>query len=393
MATIVAINGNEAVAQAVRQINPDVVAAYPITPSTAIVEYISKYVADGLIDTEFVTTESEHSALSACVGAAAGGGRVMNATSAQGLALMWEVLYVASGMRLPMVLAVVNRALSAPINIHGDHSDAMGARDSGWIQLFSENCQEAYDNMIQAVRIGEHKDVRLPVIVNLDGFIISHAIETFTMEDDLVVKDFIGDYIPKYPLLDIKNLITYGAIDFPDYYFEHKRQQMEAMKNVKDVIIDVGKEFEQITGRRYGLFESYMLEDAEVAIIVMSSAAGTAKTVVNELRRQGQKVGILRIRTFRPFPALEIAEALSNIKAVAVLDRCGTGGAQGGPLFLEVRSSLYGRVNPIPVINYIYGLGGRDLEPLHIKDVFKRLSSIINTNNTDPLVNYINLRE
>ncbi len=393
MSKRVVMTGNETVAEAVRQINPDVVAAYPITPSTAVVEYISQYVADGLIDTEFVTAESEHSALSACIGAAAGGGRVMNATSAQGLALMWEMLYIASAMRLPMILAVVNRALSGPINIHGDHSDTMGARDCGWIQLYSENCQEVYDNMLQAVRISEHIDVRTPVIVALDGFITSHAIDTLETERDEDVKRFIGDYITLNSILDTKNVVTYGAIDFQDYYFEHKRQQLEGLHKSAEIIKSVGEEFGRTFGREYGFFEGYKLDDAEYAIVAMNSAAGTIKTVIDDLREEGVKAGLLKLRVFRPFPAAEIAEALKTMKVVAILDRTSTAGAQGGPLFSEIRSALYSESSRPGIVNYIYGLGGKDLTPEHIRYVYDTLRRIDRTGKIDRLVDYLNLRE
>ena len=268
-----AIDGNAAVATAMRQINPDVVAAYPITPQTSTVQTFSQFVNDGLVDTEFVTVESEHSAMSACVGAAAAGARVMTATSSAGLALMWEIVYVAASNRLPIVMLVVNRALSAPINIHCDHSDSMGARDAGWIQIFSENPQESYDNMFQAVRIAEHPDVLLPVMVMHDGFITSHGLERVEIFDEKEIRDFIGTYEPQMTtLLDIDNPVTYGPLDFYDYYYEHKRQQVEGMEHATPVIIEVGKEFGKKFGRSYGLFETHRLEDAEVAIVVLSSA-------------------------------------------------------------------------------------------------------------------------
>ncbi|MFH1961431.1 MAG: pyruvate ferredoxin oxidoreductase, partial [bacterium] len=308
MAKKVAMTGNEAMAEAMRQINPDVVAAYPITPATEIVQIFSSFAADGLVDTEFVNAESEHSAMSACIGSAAAGARTMTSTASQGLALMWEMLYIASGLRLPIVIAGVNRALSAPINIHCDHSDTMGARDSGWIQIFSENAQEAYDNMIQAVRIAEK--TLLPIMVTTDGFIISHGMETMEIMGDDEVKGFVGEYKPQHPLLDTDNPITVGAIDFTDFYFEHKRQQIEAMNTALPHIVEIGKEFALLSGRDYDLVEKYRLDDAEIAIVVLGSTAGTAKVVVDELRDKGIKAGLLKIRVFRPFPAKEIADAL-----------------------------------------------------------------------------------
>lgn len=388
----VAKTGNEVVAEAMRQINPDVVAAYPITPQTEIVQLFSNFVADGLVDTEFVTVESEHSAMSAVIGAAAAGARAMTATSANGLALMWEVVYIAASMRLPIIMPVVNRALSGPINIHNDHSDTMGARDSGWIQIFSENSQEAYDNVIQAVRISEHKDVLLPTMVTMDGFIISHAMENVELLPDDVVKSFIGTYKPDYSLLDVDHPITMGPLDFTDWYFEHKRQQAEAMRNAKQVILDVAKEYAKVSGREYGLFEKYMLDDAEIAVVVLGSTAGTAKAVVKELRANGIKAGLLKIRVFRPFPAAEIAEALKNVKAVAVMDKSDSFNAVGGPVFVDVRSALYDVGGP-KVVNYIYGLGGRDVDLAQINKVYTDLSKIAETGQVGDLVTYLGVRE
>ncbi len=389
----VALTGNEAVALSMKQINPDVVAAYPITPQTEIVQFFSSFVANGQVDTEFVTVESEHSAMSATVGASAAGARAMTATSANGLALMWEVVYIAASNRLPIVMPVVNRALSAPINIHCDHSDTMGARDSGWIQLYSENSQEAYDNMIQAVRIAEHPDVLLPVMVMMDGFIISHGLENLEVMDDESVKDFVGTYKPDHYLLDIENPITMGPLALFDFYFEVKRQQAEAMKNAKDVILDVAKEYKDLSGREYGLFESYKLDDAEIAIVVMSSAAGTGKYVVDKLREEGKKAGLLKLRVFRPFPHKEIAEALKHIKALAVMDRAESFSDFGGPLFAPIRSALFDVKNDIKVVDYIYGLGGRDIVPPHIEKVFNDLEEIKETGKYDKLVNYLGVRE
>lgn len=393
MKALKTLNGNQAIAEAVRQIDPDVMAAYPITPSTAIVETIAKFKADGLITGEFVCPESEHSAMSVCIGASAAGGRVMTATASQGLALMWEMLYIAAGLRLPIVAAIANRALSAPINIHGDHSDTMGARDSGWIQLYSENCQEAYDNFIQAFRIAEHKDVRTPVLVGLDGFIISHSMEVISVEDDDQVKQFVGDYLPVHPLLDTSRKITVGPIDFTDYYFEHKRSQMEGIENSPAVIEAVGREFGKKFGREYGFFEEYRMDEAELAIVVMSSAAGTCKDAVDELREQGFRIGLLKLRVFRPFPHIKIAEALRDCKAVAVLDRSTCPGGFGAPLFTEVRSSLYDDVKRPRIVNYVYGLGGRDIQVEHFKEVGAKLAQIAETGKVDEIYGYLNLRE
>jgi pyruvate ferredoxin oxidoreductase alpha subunit len=393
MSVIKILNGNQTIAEAVRQIDPDVMAAYPITPSTAIVETIAQFKADGLITGEFVCPESEHSAMSVCIGAAAAGGRVMTATCSQGLALMWEMLYIAAGLRLPIVAAIVNRALSAPISIHGDHSDTMGARDTGWIQIYSENCQEAYDNFIQAFRIAEHLDVRTPVLVGLDGFIISHEVESILVEDDTKVRNFIGEFKPVYPLLDTSRKITVGPIDFTDYYFEHKRSQIEGIENSPGVIEQVGREFGQSFGRPYGFFEEYRMEDAETAIVVMSSAAGTGKDAIDELRTEGLRIGLLKPRVFRPFPHEKIAEALKKTKAVAVLDRASSPGAFGAPLFTEIRSALYDCSQRPKIVNYVYGLGGRDINVEHFKEVAAKLQKIAETGKVETMLGYLNLRE
>ncbi len=395
MSKFEALAGNEAVATAMRQINPDVVAAYPITPQTSTVQKFADFVADGLVDTEFVTVESEHSAMSACVGASAAGARVMTATSANGLALMWEIVYIAASNRCPIVMSLVNRALSAPINIHCDHSDVMGIRDSGWIIIFSEDGQEAYDNLIQAVRIAEHPDVLLPVAVCQDGFITSHGMERVEIYDDEDVKAFVGTYEPKWPLLDIEHPKTYGPLDFYDYYYEHKRQQVEAMENAQQVVLDVAAEFKEKFGREYGLFEKYRLDDAEVAVVVLNSTAGTAKVVVDQLRDEGLKVGLLKPRLFRPFPAQELAQALSHLKAVAVMDRSISFGAMGnaGPLYLELAAALATHGVHIPIADYVYGLGGRDILPHEIEQVYRDALQIAATGRVERMVTYLSVRE
>ncbi len=368
MAKRVALSGNEAVALAMKQIEPDVIAAYPITPQTEIVQTFSSFVAEGLVKTEFITVESEHSAMSAVVGSCAAGARSMTATSANGLALMWEVLYIAASNRLPIVMPVVNRALSGPINIHCDHSDSMGARDASWIQLFSENAQEAYDNVIQAIAISEHEDVLLPTMVMMDGFIISHALDTlYTLEDE-DVQTFIGNFEPETALLDIENPITVGPLDLYDYYFEHKRQQAEGMAKAKAVIKQVAAKYESLTGRKYGFFEEYQLDDADVALVAVGSSAGTIKDAVDKMRDKGLRVGLLKLRTFRPFPYEEIAASLGNCKAVAIFDRSDSFSTFGGPLFNEIRAALYEQQDRPKVTSYIYGLGGRDLK---VEDVEK----------------------
>ena len=387
------LSGNEAIAVAMKQINPDVVAAFPITPSTEISQYFSQFVANGAVQTEFVPVESEHSAMSACIGAQAAGGRTMTATSANGLALMWEMLYIASSSRLPVTLACVNRALSGPLNIHNDHSDSMGARDSGWIQLYSENNQEAYDNFIQAVRIGEHKNVNLPVMVCQDGFITSHAVENLDLLEDDKVKAFVGEYAPEHFLLNTKEQIAVGPLDLPNYFFEHRRQQAQAMMNAKQVILDIAKEYEKVTGRKYELFEEYQLKDAEIAIVIINSTAGTAKTVIDDLRQKGIKAGLLKIRVFRPFPQEEIVAALKHLKALAVMDKAEAFSGVGGPLFADIKSALYGLADGIKVINYIYGLGGRDVKAENIELVYSELQKIVKDGKTGETYRYVGVRE
>ncbi|MGI6131074.1 MAG: pyruvate ferredoxin oxidoreductase [Bacillota bacterium] len=393
MSIRVAKTGNEAVAEGMRQINPDVVAAYPITPQTEIVQIFSSFVANGKVDTEFVTVESEHSAMSATVGAASAGARAMTATSANGLALMWEIVYIAASMRLPIVMPVVNRALSGPINIHCDHSDTMGARDSGWIQIFSENAQEAYDNLLQAVRIAENKNVLLPVMVTMDGFIISHAMEVMHLLEDEKVKQWVGEYVPENPLLDVDNPVTVGPLDLYDWNMEHKRQQAEAMVQAKPVILEVARNYAKLSGREYGLFEEYMLDDAEIAIVALGSTAGTAKEVVKALRADGVKAGLLKVRVFRPFPACEIARALQGKKAVAVMDRSDSFNAVSGPVFAEVRSAMYGIENAPAIVDYIYGIGGRDVTMDHIRSVYDDLAKIAKTGQVERTLTYLGIRE
>ncbi|MBU1198482.1 MAG: pyruvate ferredoxin oxidoreductase [Nanoarchaeota archaeon] len=386
-----AFTGAQCTAEAMRQINPDVVAAYPITPQTNIMHAFSQFVADGDVDTEFITVESEHSAMSACVGSSAAGARTMTATSANGLALMWEIVYIAASTRLPIVMNIVNRALSGPINIHCDHSDSMGCRDSGWIQIYSENGEEAYENTIMAMRIAEHTDVLLPVMVCQDGFITSHCVETVELLDDETVKNFIGEYVGHYPLLDVDKPVTYGPLDLFDYYFEHKRQQVDAMQNSVKVIREVFDEFGKITGKHYDFFEGYRLEDAEKVIVCANSSAGTIRVVIDELREQGQKVGLLKMRVFRPWLNDMVVEKLRGVKAVAVLDRSDSFGAFGGPLFSEIRSSFHEETEKPNIIDYIYGLGGRELDIAQIKKVFAELEEV--KTNVGERVRYLGVRE
>ena len=386
------LSGNEAVATAMKQINPDVVAAFPITPSTEIPQYFSTFVANGSVDTEFVAVESEHSAMSACIGAEAAGSRAMTATSANGLSLMWEMIYIASSLRLPIVMNLVNRAVSGPLNIHNDHSDAMGVRDAGWIMLFSENNQEAYDNNLMAHKIAENKDVQLPIMICQDGFITSHSIENIELENDEDVKKFVGEYHPEHYLLNKKEPMAIGPLDLQAYLFEHKAQQGNAMKAAKQVILDVSKEFEKWTGRHYDLFEEYKLDDAEIAIVCMNSTAGTTKAVVDKLREQGVKAGLLKIRVYRPFPGEEVAKALSHLKAVAVLDKSDSLNAIGGALFEDVVSSMYVAKQNVPVVNYVYGIGGRDTTEKEINSVYTDLAEIAKNGKVENPYRYLGLR-
>ncbi len=367
---IKALTGAEAVANAMRQINPDVVAAFPITPQTPIMHAFSKYVADGDVDTEMILVESEHSAMSAVVGAGAAGVRTMTATSSNGLALMHEIVYIAASSRLPIVMPVVNRALSGPINIHCDHSDTMAERDSSWIQIYSENAQEAYENTLLALKLAENKDVLLPVMVCMDGFITSHSMERVELLEDGIIKKFIGTYKPKHSLLNTEKPFTFGPLDFFDYYMEHKMQQKIAMKNAKKVYLEVGKELSKITGKNYGYFEEYKLKDAEYVIVTMSSTAGTTKFVVDELRKKGEKVGLLKLKLFRPFPGKEIMKVLCKKKVVAVLDRSDSFGAEA-PLFVGIKSAMYDC--DVKLQSYVFGLGGRDINPEMIEEVFDDL--------------------
>ncbi len=402
---VLPLNGDEAVAYAVKQSNVDVVAAYPITPQTIIVERFSEYVHDGEVDTEFICVESEHSALSACLSAAATGARTFTASASAGLALMHEILYVTSGCRAPVVMAIANRALSAPINIHCDHSDSMVERDACWIQIYVEDSQEAYDSVVQAFRIAEHSDILLPVMVMLDAFFLSHTLESVKVLPDETVSKFVGSRQP--PLvrthegtlapfkLTPENPMTMGPLDLYDYYFEHKRQQHEAMENAPQIIKQVHDEYEKMSGRRYGngLIEPYRLEDAEIATICIGSTAGTVKTVVDQLRTKGVKAGLLRLRTFRPFPQHDITKALENVKAIAVMDRSHSFGAHGGPIFHEIRHVLYDTPTPPHVVNYIYGLGGRDMPQNLIETIYRDLGKISQTDRIESAVQFIGVRQ
>ncbi|MFP4135495.1 MAG: pyruvate ferredoxin oxidoreductase [Candidatus Acetothermia bacterium] len=367
------LTGHQVVANAMRQVEPDVVAAYPITPQSEIVEYFSQFVADGKVDSEVITVESEHSAMSACVGSAAAGARTMTATASQGLALMMEIVYIAASTRSPIVMTVANRALSGPINIHADHSDSMAARDSGVIQLYGEDAQEAYEFTLMAQKLAESEDVLLPVMVTLDGFTLTHTAQVAELLPDEAVKDFVGEYDARYPLLDTDNPTTQGPFDMPDYYFEHKLQQVEAMENVPERFMKVQDEFSSLSVNDYdGLFETYKLEDADYAVVLLGSTAGTAKVVVDQLREEGKKVGLLKPWLFRPFPSEGIKEALSGTEAVAVMDRSLSFGSSG-PLYLEISSALAEEPDKPRLYNYTYGLGGRDIKEGQIAEVFEDL--------------------
>jgi pyruvate ferredoxin oxidoreductase alpha subunit len=369
------LTGDGAAAEAFRQIDPDVVAAYPITPQTEMVERFAEFVADGLVNTEFVAVESEHSALSACCGSAAAGARSITATASQGLALMHEVLFIAAGQRLPIVMTVVNRNISAPINIHCDHSDVMASRECGWIQLFCHDAQEVYDTTIQAVRIAERSDVFLPVMVCLDGFITSHDMERVETIPDAKVKEFCGEYNAPYNLLDAENPVSAGMLAGPPHLFEHKVAQYDAMVAAKKAIVDVANEYAELSGRDYGLIESYGMEDADFAIVAMSTGAGTARVAAERARAKGVKAGVIRVRSFRPFPTEEIVKELAGTKVVAVLDRAASPGGTGAPLFQDIRTALYDQPKRPKVVNYVFGLGGRDLTVDMVSDVFERLAT------------------
>lgn len=387
------LSGNEAVAYAIKQINPDVMPAFPITPSTEIPQYVANYIANGEIDTEFITVESEHSSMSAAIGACAAGARALTATSSCGMALMWEELYVAASDRLPVVLALVNRALSGPININADHSDSMGARDTGWIQIYAESNQEVYDNFLQAYPIAEHEDVRLPIMICQDGFITSHGVENIELAEDDLVKEFVGEYRPAHFLLNGKETMAVGPYAVSNYYMETKRAQRQAMVNARQVILDVAARFEKMTGRKYGFFEEYCMEDAEYAIVLIGSAAGTCKAAIDHIRETtGKKVGLVKIRVFRPFPEQELAEALKQLKAVAILDRSEMFAGTGGPLGAEVKAALYGAKATVDVVNYFYGLGGRDITVADFEEVYQKLEKFAQTHVVDDEYRYIGLR-
>ncbi|MCR5831209.1 MAG: pyruvate ferredoxin oxidoreductase [Lachnospiraceae bacterium] len=386
------MSGNEAVAYAIRQVNPDVMPAFPITPSTEIPQMVSTYIANGEMDTEFIPVESEHSSMSATVGAEAAGARSMTATSSCGLAFMWEELLVAASNRLPCVLALVNRTLSGPININCDHSDGMGARDTGWIQIYAENNQEAYDNFIQAFPIAEDTRVHLPVMVCQDGFITSHAVENILLEDDADVKEFVGEYHPEEFLLNPDKPVAVGPYAISAYSMEAKYNQEQAMVRSKEVIKEIAAKFKDRFGRGFDFFEQYRTEDADYIMLIMGSAAGTAKQAVDDMREEGRKVGVLKLRVFRPFPAEEIAQALKGCKAVAIMDRCESYNGNGGPLSSEVPAALYRYKVYTEAVSFVYGLAGRDFTVATARSVFDELKSIAEDGREAVQYRYVGLR-
>ncbi|MCH5337385.1 MAG: pyruvate ferredoxin oxidoreductase [Acetatifactor sp.] len=393
MSTKTRMSGNEAVAHAIKQINPDVMPAFPITPSTEIPQFVATMIANGEIDTEFIPVESEHSAMSAAMGASAAGARAITATSSCGMALMWEVLYVAASSRLPIVMALVNRGLTGPLNINAEHSDSMGARDSGWIQIYAENNQEVYDNFLQAHRIAEHKDVHLPVMICQDGFITSHAVENITLWDDEPIRKFVGEYEPEHFLLKEDESMAVGPYALSPYCMEAKKAQAEAMKRARKVILDVAKEFEQVTGQHYGFFEGYQLEDAKYAVVAIGSVCGTTKDAVDALRAKGVKAGFLKIRVFRPFPAEEIGTALKHCTAIAIMDRAESYSAQGGPLGAEVTAALYRAKATAETVNIMYGLSGRDVKVEDMEEVYMTLQKLASGEVSFSEYPYLGLRD
>lgn len=386
------MSGNEAVAYAIKQVNPDVMPAFPITPSTEIPQMVSTYISNGEMDTEFIPVESEHSSMSATIGAQAAGARSLTATSSAGLALMWEELLLAASNRMPCALALVNRTLSGPININCDHSDGMGARDTGWIQIYAEDNQEAYDNFIQAYPIAEDPRVHLPIMICQDGFITSHAVMNIELLEDEEVKNFVGEYEPEEFLLNPGKPIAVGPYSVSNYAMEAKKNQEIALENSREVILEVAKKFKDMSGREYGLFEEYRTEDADYIMLIMGSAAGTAKQAVDDLRSKGEKVGVIKLRVFRPFPADELAEAMKNCKAVAIMDRTESYNGNGGPLGSELTAGLFRNKVMISAVNYIYGLAGRDFTVTDVYDIFAELKDSEENGTKVEQFKYIGLR-
>ncbi len=387
------MSGNEAVALAIKQVNPDVMPAFPITPSTELPQMVSTYISNGEIDTEFIPVESEHSSMSAAIGASAAGARALTATSSAGLAFMWEELYIAASDRLPLVLCLVNRTLTGPLNINCDHSDSMGARDSGWLQVYAETNEEAYDNFIMAYRVTEHPDVMLPMMVCYDGFITSHAVMNIETIDTESVRNFVGEYNPDNFLLNKDMPMAAGPYANSPFYMETKYSQRAGMKNAKKVIMDVCAEYEQLTGRKYGLIEEYRMEDAKYAIVIMGSAAGQTKDAVDKLREYGIHVGMIKVRVFRPFPGEELVEALKNCQSVAILDRAESFSGMGGPLGSELKAAMYDAGLNIPTVNYFYGLGGRDYTVIEARDIFRDIREIVRRGKEPEQFKYVGLRD
>ena len=386
-------DGNMAASQALRQAEIDVVAAYPITPSTPIVENYGNFEANGYIDGVFVMVESEHAAMSACIGASAAGGRVSTATSSQGYALMVETLYQASGMRLPIVLNVVNRALAAPLNVNGDHSDMYLGRDSGWIQLCAFNAQEAYDLALCAFRIGEDHAIRLPVMVHQDGFMTSHTAMGVRTIPDADAYKFVGDFQPFNAMLNFEKPASYGVQTEEDWHFEHKaRQHNDLMTKVYPKVEDVFADFKKLTGREYNMVEGFDMEDAEIAVVVLGSAVQTARVVVKQLRAEGIKAGVIALRVFRPFPLEEIAKKFVGLKAIGAMDRSSPHGSMGA-LYSELAGTIIQMEDQPVLTNYIYGLGGRDISIAHFKEVFADLAANAKAGKrTTPIQQYVNVR-
>lgn len=375
------LDGNHAAAEAMRQIEPEVVPAYPITPTSYIMEVYAKFINDGKVVSEMITVESEHAAMSAAVGACAAGGRTMTATASQGLALMHEVLFNASGMRLPLVLINGNRSLGAPLSIHCDHSDSMAQRDTGFIQLYAKDAQEVYDLLLQSFLIAEHEDVQTPIMINMDAFLVTHTHQKIQIEDDAVVKQFIGEKNPQNSLLDLENPVSYGGATRPDYYQEARRNQLQGLLNAYKVIAEVGENFGKTFGRNYSDFgEAYLLDDAEYVFVQMGSSFGTVEKGVNMLREQGIKAGALRIRLFRPFPSEYIRQLLQNAKAVMVMDRTSPAGGEGAPLFMEIRSAMYDVPNRPRILPFVYGLGSKDFNPDHVIAMQKQSQEVLENN-------------
>lgn len=377
------ISANKAIAEAVRLAKPKVVPVYPITPQTSISEYLAQFVADGDLNAEYIMVESEHSAISASVGASGAGVRVFTATSSQGLALMHEILFAAAGLRNPIVMANANRALSAPLSIWNDHQDSISQRDTGWMQIYAENAQEALDSVIQAYKIAEHKDVLLPCMVCVDGFILTHTVEPVDIPSQEEVDGFLPPYKPEHSYLDPEHPMSLGTFTDPNYYMEARHDMEVAMERSKNVISEINKEFAEKFGREHGFVENYMCDDAEVIIIAMGSICGTIKAVIDNLRAQGEKVGLLRVRVFRPFPKDEIYEAIKNADKIAVLDKNISFGI-GGVLFNEIKAKMN-----VDASGFILGLGGRDVSPEDIIDIIRKTRNSTNSDN----INWVGLKE